>query len=91
MNKEQTSLSIITFFFFKFGVEVGLEESIVNAPPDYKSDQLFKSNLTFCVVWVFKTSGSFNGNFDAKFIEKHPLRILHLLARSVAIKNNNNM
>jgi hypothetical protein len=26
------------------------EESIVNAPPNYNSDQLFKSNLTFCVV-----------------------------------------
>jgi hypothetical protein len=39
--------------FFKFRVEVGVEESIVNAPPDYNSDQLFKSNLTFCVVCVF--------------------------------------
>jgi hypothetical protein len=45
----------------------------VNAPPNYKSAQLFKFNLTFCVVWVFQTSGSFNANFDAKFIEKHPL------------------
>jgi hypothetical protein len=59
--------------FFKLGVE----KSIVNAPPDYNShflrvfifnmhyavpfqsflrrvvDQLFKSNLTFCVVCVF--------------------------------------
>jgi hypothetical protein len=35
--------------FFLFGVE----ESIVNAPPDYNFDQLFKSNLTFCVVCVF--------------------------------------
>jgi hypothetical protein len=35
--------------FFKFGVE----ESIVNAPPDYNTDLLFKSNLTFCVVCVF--------------------------------------
>jgi hypothetical protein len=25
----------------------------VNAPPDYNSDYLFKSNLTFCVVCVF--------------------------------------
>jgi hypothetical protein len=24
----------------------------VNAPPDYNSDQLFKSNLTFCVACV---------------------------------------
>jgi hypothetical protein len=35
--------------FIKFGVE----ESIVNSPPDYNSNQLFKSNLTFCVVCVF--------------------------------------
>jgi hypothetical protein len=34
-------------------VEVGVEEAIVNAPTDYNSDQLFKSNLTFCVVCVF--------------------------------------
>jgi hypothetical protein len=39
--------------FFTFGVEAGVEESIVNAPPYYNSDQLFKSNLTFCVVCVF--------------------------------------
>jgi hypothetical protein len=29
-----------------------VEESIVNAPPDYHSDQLFKSNLTFCVFLI---------------------------------------
>jgi hypothetical protein len=60
--------------FFQFVVEVGVGESIVNAPPDYNSDQLihlsrvfnmqsflrqmvhqmFKSNLTFCVVCVFE-------------------------------------
>jgi hypothetical protein len=39
--------------FFLFSVEVGVEESIVNAPPDYNSDQLFKSKLTFCFVCVF--------------------------------------
>jgi hypothetical protein len=44
---------IITGVFFKFGVEVGVEESIVNAPPDYNSDQLFKCNLTFCVFLIF--------------------------------------
>jgi hypothetical protein len=33
--------------FFKFGAEVGVEESIVNAPPNYNSDYLFKSDLTF--------------------------------------------
>jgi hypothetical protein len=63
----------------------------VNAPPDYNSDQLFQSNLTFCVVCdfnnlqfeksiVFKTSGlftidSFNANFDAKF-KKHSLFVI---------------
>jgi hypothetical protein len=54
--------------FFKFGIEVGVEELIVNAPHFLhvfnmqfeKSvflrrvvDKLFKSNLTFCVVYVF--------------------------------------
>jgi hypothetical protein len=51
--------------FFKFGVEVGLEESIVTfcvfliCQLKNQSflrrlvDQLFKSNLTFCVVCVF--------------------------------------
>jgi hypothetical protein len=36
-------------------VEVGVKESIVNAPSDYNSnsDQLFKSNLPFCVVLLF--------------------------------------
>jgi hypothetical protein len=38
-------------FFFKFGF--GFKESIVSAPPDYNSDQLFKSNFSFCVVCVF--------------------------------------
>jgi hypothetical protein len=43
------SSSLISYngCFFKFGVEVGVEESILNAPPDYNFDQLFKSNLTF--------------------------------------------
>jgi hypothetical protein len=40
-------LNYVTGVFFKCGVEVGVEKSIVNAPPDYNSDQLFKSNLTF--------------------------------------------
>jgi hypothetical protein len=41
---------------FKFILEVGLEELIVNAPriTDLQiTDQLFKYNLTFCVVCVF--------------------------------------
>jgi hypothetical protein len=39
------SSSLISYngCFFKFGVE----ESSLNAPPDYNFDQLFKSNLTF--------------------------------------------
>jgi hypothetical protein len=36
---------------FKFLLKVGVEESILNAPRI--TDQLFKSNLTFCVVCVF--------------------------------------
>jgi hypothetical protein len=46
----------------------------VSAPPDYNSDQLFKSNLTFYVVYVFNLQFEkinvlrlFNANFDAKF------------------------
>jgi hypothetical protein len=54
-------------FFFSFGVKVGVEESIMNPPPDYTTlDQLFKSNLTFWFLICslksqsfFKTSGSF--------------------------------
>jgi hypothetical protein len=57
----------------------------VSAPPDYNSDQLFKSNLTFCVVCVFNMQFEksvflrrwfihnrlINANFDAKFKKKH--------------------
>jgi hypothetical protein len=46
------SFCLIEYVFLKFGVEVDVEESIVNAPPDYNSDQLFKSNLTFCVFLI---------------------------------------
>jgi hypothetical protein len=49
----------------KFILKVGVEELIVNAPRNHvlhTADQLFKSNLTFCVV-VFllcrRTSGAF--------------------------------
>jgi hypothetical protein len=49
--------------FFKFGVGVGVEESIVNAPPDYNSNQLFKSNLTFCVVLRRVVDQLFKCNF----------------------------
>jgi hypothetical protein len=60
--------------FLKFDVEVGVEESIGNAPPDYNFDQLFKSNLTFCVFCVFNLQFEksvflrrlFNANLDAK-------------------------
>jgi hypothetical protein len=38
---------------FKFILKVGVDESIVNAPGIQITDQLFKSNLTFCVVCVF--------------------------------------
>jgi hypothetical protein len=54
---------------FKFILKVGVEESIVNAP--WITDQLFKSNLTFCVVcadyeWCVHNR-LFNSNFDGKF------------------------
>jgi hypothetical protein len=38
---------------FKFLLKVRVEESIVNAPRVTDPDQLFKVNLTFCVVYVF--------------------------------------
>jgi hypothetical protein len=38
--------------FLNFGVEVGVEQSIVNVPPDDNSDQVFKSNLTFCMFLI---------------------------------------
>jgi hypothetical protein len=69
------------FFFFLFRVEIAVEGSIVNSPPDYNSarlsclnltllfacficslkisllrlvvHQLFKSNLTFCILFLF--------------------------------------
>jgi hypothetical protein len=37
---------------FKFPVKV-VEKSIVNAPRITNTDQLFQSDLTFCVVCVF--------------------------------------
>jgi hypothetical protein len=39
----------------KFHLKVGVEKSIVNAPriTDQITDQLFKANRTFCVVYVF--------------------------------------
>jgi hypothetical protein len=53
--------------------KVGVEESIVNAPRI--TDQLLKSNLTFCVVCVFTLQTDewcvhnllFNANFENKF------------------------
>jgi hypothetical protein len=57
--------SVISFIyclllFFK----VGVEESIVNAPPDSNSDQLCKSNLTFYVVKTLSPN-----------LKKHPLHV----------------
>jgi hypothetical protein len=57
---------------FKFLLEVGVEEAIVNA--SQITDQLFKSNLTFCVVCVFTQQTDkwcvhnrfFKANFDDK-------------------------
>jgi hypothetical protein len=47
INLRRSSLYTI----WQFGVEVGVEESIVNAPPDCNSDQLFKSNFQFLRVF----------------------------------------
>jgi hypothetical protein len=40
---------------FLFGVEVGVEESIVNAPPDYNSDKLFKPHFLHVFNMQFKS------------------------------------
>jgi hypothetical protein len=64
----------------KFPVKVGVEESIENAPRI--TDQLFKSNLTFCVFLICRlTMGAFTvassaptltGNFN-----EHPIFYLN--------------
>jgi hypothetical protein len=62
---------IILYRVFK----VGVEELIVIAPPitDH-TDQLFKSNLTFCVVYVFTLQTDewcvHNRLFNAHFEDK---------------------
>jgi hypothetical protein len=48
----KTNMDTIVYFF-KFQFKVSVEESTVNAPYIKITDQLFKSNLTFCVVCVF--------------------------------------
>jgi hypothetical protein len=61
---------------FKFLLKVGVEKSIVDAPRITVTDhQLFKSNLTFCVLYVFTQQTDewcvhnrlFNANFEEKF------------------------
>jgi hypothetical protein len=48
----------------KFPVKVGVEESIENAPRI--TDQLFKSNLTFCVFLICRlTIGAFTVDSSA--------------------------
>jgi hypothetical protein len=39
-NVQSINVRRITGVFFLFGVEVAVEESIVDAPPDYNSHQL---------------------------------------------------
>jgi hypothetical protein len=55
-------------------IKVGVEESIVNAPRITGQGQLFKSNLTFCVVFLTLQTIEwcvhnrlFNANFEDKF------------------------
>jgi hypothetical protein len=56
----------------KFSLKVGVEESIVNTPRIM--DQLFKSNISFCVVCVFTVQAEewcvHNRLFNAKFAGK---------------------
>jgi hypothetical protein len=62
---------------FKFILKAGVAESVVNAPltTDHELDQLFKSNLTYCVVCVFTLETDewyvhnrlFNAYFENKF------------------------
>jgi hypothetical protein len=70
--------------FLKFGAEVGVEESIVNAPSHYNFDQLFKSNLTFCVFnlqfeksvflrQVVHSQSTLQRQFRRPIKKKHPL------------------
>jgi hypothetical protein len=57
----------ITRVFFKFGIEVGVEESIVNALYGLRiTDQLFKS-YAFTRVVLNRLP---NANFNAKFKKK---------------------
>jgi hypothetical protein len=47
------------FFFFKFRVEIAVEGSIVNSPPDYNSARLSCLNLTLlfaCFICSLKIS-----------------------------------
>jgi hypothetical protein len=57
---------------FKILLKVGVEESIVNAPPI--TDQLFISNLTFCVVCFLTLPTDewcvHNRLFNANFVDK---------------------
>jgi hypothetical protein len=61
---------------FQFLLKAGVEVSIVNAP--WITDQLFKSNLTFCVVCVFILQPDelcvhnrlFNANFEHPILKK---------------------
>jgi hypothetical protein len=48
----RNGIVLITGVFLKFGIQVSVEKSIVNAPPDFNLEQLFKSNLTFCVFLI---------------------------------------
>jgi hypothetical protein len=60
---------------FKLILKVGVEDSIVNTPRITITDQLFKYNLTFCVVCVFTVQTDewcvhnrlFNANFEDTF------------------------
>jgi hypothetical protein len=62
----------VFFSFVKFAVEIGVEGSIVDAPPHYNFDQQFTSNLTF---WVFLMCSSLK---NQSFLR----RLVHQLFKS---------
>jgi hypothetical protein len=78
---------------FKFILKVGVDESIVNAPRIQITDQLFKSNLTFCGVCGFSVqtltdescvhNRPFNANFEEKFKRTVDIHIANCFVHSL--------
>jgi hypothetical protein len=62
----------------EFDVEVDIEGSIVSAPPDYNSDQLYKSNLTFA-LFVFLICNLRNQCFLRRVVHSQSIFSIFLL------------